>query len=254
MKVGDRIEIIDAIAEMLRYERDISLYEGSPRLTEYANTWRCLDIWKLALEKAGCQSLPSAIWCEYSHFYDPIGFVSGEPGSSVSLTGDPISHKVILAVGERQYGWNYRIYGGYLINPEFKELTQGWQCDLDLPRVHCEVYPSRTVDTELADSETAHSPPADGAHSTSKYTFKPMEDGGIELFIDICEAGEPWERMCAEIEKELEQVPDGSKDSYPKPGDESIDPDVNGDEMDGASPGVLSKIAGFGLDVMSAIV
>jgi len=253
-----RTKTIDAIAEMLRYERDISMCKERPSLTDCAITWRCLDIWKLALEKAGCQLLSSAIWNDYCHFYDSLGFVSCESGTSVSLTGDSISQKVILVVGERQYAdvdpdecsWRKK----YPRTLEFKELTQGWQCALNLPQVHCEVYPLHTVDTEVVDGETNQLPHSDGAHSTSKYTLQPMEDGGIELFIDCCEVGEPEERIWAEVRREQEQDADESKNDPAMSGDECIDSDDSGEESNSAFPGAFSKIAGFGLDVMSAFV
>ena len=251
-------KIISAIAEMLQYEKDISMYEERPLLTECAMTWRCLDIWKLALEKAGCQPLSSAIWNDYSHFYDSIGFISQEAGASVSLTGDSLSDKVILVVGERQYAdgpaWNLNIKKRHPRTPEFKELTEGWQCALDLSQVHCEVYPSRTLDTELVGGEKYTSPHTDQAHSTGKHTLKPLEDGGIELFIDCCEIGEPWERLCAEVRREQDQDLDGSKDDRQTSADEYTNSSDNREESNGVSPGVFSKIAGFGLDVMSAIV
>ncbi|KAE9381315.1 hypothetical protein N431DRAFT_505780 [Stipitochalara longipes BDJ] len=219
----NRNNIINAIAEMLRYDRDISSDEEREPLVTYAIEWRCLDIWKLALEKAECQPLFSTIWNNYSHLYDPLGFNK--------CTRDP----------------------------ELEDLTNGWPCVLGRPRIHCEVYPSRAVETDPVDGETNHSPFTSRAKSSSKYKLQPTEDGGIELVIECCEIGEPWRRIYAKVKREQGLDIYGSvslEDSDSQPSEDGYsDSELNEDEESAeVSTGLFSKVAGVGLDVLSALV
>jgi hypothetical protein len=253
--------VINAIAEMLRIEKEISTYsEGNESLTEVAIRWRSLDIWKLALEEAGCQPISTVVWDANAHFYDPLGFVSHESGTSVRVTGDADSGKVMLVVDERQYSWDSRLEHQkrkrYPRDPELKNLTKNWPCILKLPQVHCEVYPSPLVGEDLAAGKETN-PARDGNDSTSKYTLQPTDDGGMELFIDCCEIGEPWERICAEVEREQRQREGlSSQDSDSKTSeDEHSDSKTYKDgDNGGASKGIFSKIAEVGVDILSAIV
>jgi hypothetical protein len=256
-----RSDIINAIAEMLRYERRISMYEGRPTLTDCAIKWRCLDIWKLALGKAECQPLSSEIWNDYSHLYDSVGFVSCESGTSVCLTRDSSSKKVILAIDERQYrelnDWAFgTIKQQYPRDPAIKKLTKHWPCIVKLPQAHCEVYPSKPIQSDSGNDEQEQRYSNKDAYSTSPYKLWPMDDGGIELFIDCCEIDEPWERICAEVRREQGFDSDDSTDDSCSEGsaDEDRNSEDNEEESGEVSTGLFSKIAGVGKDVLSAFV
>jgi hypothetical protein len=248
--VSYRVEIINAIAEMVQFDKDISTYsEEEETLTDCAAKWRSLDFWKLALEKAGWDSfsiIDRNLWDTSAHLYDPIGFVSEEPGISVTLTADMTSGKVILVIEERQYSdveesdlneeWLHPRH------PELEDLTSDWPCVLNLPRVHCELYPSRPIDLDKQNNNPAN----DADNSTSQYTLQPTDDGGVELFIDCCEVGEPWERLCAEVRRQQRQRDGGSS--------QGSDSDTEEGESGGASTSMFSKIAEVGVDILSAIV
>lgn len=252
--------ITAVIAEMLRIDRDISTFSyGMESLTDCAVRWRCLDIWKLSLEKSKCQMFPPTIWENNAHFYDPLGFVSHEPGASVRVTGDVASGKFILVVDERTYLDALVISGNkkteYPRDPEIKSLTKGWPCIVKLPQVHCEVYPSRPISTELATDEDQRT--ADrNANGKAQYNMHPTDDGGVELFIDCCEIGEPWERLYtkkyAEVRREARSEFLGDFGSGISE-DELSELDVD-EDGGAASTGLFSKIAGVGLDVLSALV
>jgi hypothetical protein len=249
--ISYRAEIINAIAEMVQFDKDISTYsEGDETLTDCASKWRSLDIWKLALEKAGCDTfsiIDQNLWCAKAHFYDPLGFVSEEPGTSVRVTADLVSGKVIMAIDERQYyDAEDSEIDDDMLHPrhhEFEDLTSDWPCILKLPRVHCEVYPSRPIDPAEKDIV----PENGGESSRSQYKLQPTDDGGIELFIDCCEVGEPWERLCAQVRRQQCQR-DGrySPDSWSEMSED--------EDSDSASPGIFSKIAEVGVEILSAIV
>ncbi len=53
------------------------------------------------MEKSGCEPLSSAIWENNARFYNPSGFVSRGLGTSVRVTSDAVSQKVILVVSDR---------------------------------------------------------------------------------------------------------------------------------------------------------
>ena len=107
--------------------------------------------------------------------------------------------------------------------------------------------------------ESEHETLASDNHtSTPEYKLQQTEDGGIELFIDCCELDEPWERLCAEVRREQGLEDDGSSKGCSDSGGSYYghsDPEAveDHDEAD-ASTGVFSKIAGVGLDVLSAFV
>ena len=260
LKNADRSNIANAVEDMLRIDTDISTYsQGSESLTECAVRWRCLDIWKDALEKSGCEPLSSTIWKNNARFYDSYGFVSCGGGTSVRVTGDAASQKIILVVDERQESDYY-----YWLDhertprdPELKSLTKGWPCFIKLPRVHCEVYPSQPIVVNSVDDGQHETLASDNHTSTPEYKLQQTDDGGLELFIDCCELYEPWERLCAEVRREQGlEVDEWSKDcsdsgSRYACGDSEVVEDH--DEAD-ASTGVVSKIAGVGLDVLSAFV
>ena len=258
--ITDRSKIANAVEDMLRIDTDISTYsKGNESLTECAVRWRCLDIWKDALEKSGCEPFSSTIWKNNARFYDPFGFVSCWAGTSVRVTGDAASQKVILVIDEPQYT---DVYFRFLApkrlprNPELKSLTKGWPCFIKLPRVHCEVYPSQPIVMNSEDESEHETLASDNHTSTPEYKLQQAEDGGIELFIDCCELDEPWDRLCAEVRREgLED--DESTEYSSDLGSSccSIDSQAleDHDEAD-ASAGVFSKIAGVGLDVLSAFV
>jgi hypothetical protein len=257
---ADRSNIAKAVENMLRVDIDISTYsQGSESLTECAVRWRCLDIWKDALEKSGCEPLSSTIWKNNARFYDPFGFVFCGAGSSVRVTGDAASQKVILVIDERHY------YADYLFddhkrpprNPELKSLTKGWPCFIKLPRVHCEVYPSQPIDINSADDSEHETLASDNHTSTPEYKLEQTEDGRIELFIDCCKLDEPWKRLCAEVRREQGFEDDDSSGYCSDFGSSccSIDSEAVEDHVEAdASTGVFSKIAGVGLDVLSAFV
>jgi hypothetical protein len=257
----DRSKIANAVENMLRIETDISTYsKGSESLTECAVRWRCLDIWKDALEKSGCESLSSTIWKNNARFYDPFGFVSGWAGTSVRITGDAASQKVILVIDERQYPDVYHWLARQRPSrdPELKSLTKGWPFFIKLPRVHCEVYPSQPIDINSADDAEHETLASDNHTSTPEYKLQQTDDGGIELFIDCCELDEPWERLCAEVRREQglkddESTVDCSDSGGSCHGHSDSQALEDHDETD-ASAGVFSKIAGVGLDVLSAFV
>jgi hypothetical protein len=132
---------------MVKFEMTISQYSmRNETLTDCAARWRTLDIWKLALQEAGHQSFPTAIWNENAHFYDPVAFVADEESTSVHLTADAFSGKVILVVDERlRKGPIPCTRNRFPRDPELKKLTRDLPCIVKLPEVHCEVYPSRPI-------------------------------------------------------------------------------------------------------------
>jgi hypothetical protein len=257
-----RKRITAAIAGMLRIDRDISTFsDGMETLTDCAVRWRCLDIWKFSLEKSECQMFPSTIWDNNAHFYDPLGFVSREAGASVRVTGDVASGKVILVVDERQYVGHPVYFSGnkktkYPRDPEIKSLTKGWPCIVKLPQGHCEVYPSRPINLEPANDEEDQGTAYRNANGRAQYSMHPTDDGGSELFIDCCEIGEPWERLYTE--KYAEATREAQSEFLGDFGSESSEDELNAldaDEDGGVvSTGLVSKIAGIGLDVLSALV
>jgi hypothetical protein len=254
--------ISNAIVDMLRIDKDISTYyKGNESLTDCAVTWRCLDIWNSALEKADCRPFSSIIWNSNAHFYAPLGFVSLEGGASVRLTEDITSHKVVLVIDERQSNEGTIPFDKrrmYSRDQELEELTNHWPSILlDHPWVHCEVYPSRPIDVELANHEQNLSPGGGRVKPKSKYNLQPTDDGRIELFIDCCEVGEPWKRLCAEVRrgqglKDDEYSEDSSSERFE---DEYSDSETKeDDDQGGAFTGIFSKVTGVGLDVLSALV
>jgi hypothetical protein len=213
------------------------------------------------LEEAGCQPLSTTVWNANAHFYDPLGFVSHESGTSVRVTADVESGKVILAIDERQY--NFESWDAsterqeYSRDPKFKKLTKDWSCIVNLPQVHCEVYPSLSIGVDLADDQGDNGPERGGINNRSQCTLQPTDGGGIELFIDCCEIGEPWERLCAEVKREQRQREGRSSEDS---GSESSEDEYSDSEIyeegenGGNSKGVLSKIAEVGVEILSAIV
>jgi hypothetical protein len=93
--------------------------------------------------------------------------------------------------------------------------------------------------------------PANGAdNSTSQYKLQSTDDGSVELFIDCCEVGEPWERLCAE----------GRRQQRKRDGESSQDSDFHTQQEEeeaencGASTSMFSKIAEVSVDIPSEIV
>lgn len=74
-----------------------------------------------------------------------------------------------------------------------------------------------------------------------------MDDGGIELFIDCCEIGEPWKRLCAEVKREEQQHKEEESQNISKTS-------KKGEAMESNSAGIFSKIAQVGVEVLSSIV
>jgi hypothetical protein len=257
---ADPSNIAKAVENMLRVDIDISTYsQGSESLTECAVRWRCLDIWKDALEKSGCEPLSSTIWKNSARFYDPLGFVSCGAGSSVRVTGDAASQKVILVVDERQYTADFIWLPCKRPprDPELRSLTKGWPCFIKLPRVHCEVYLSQPIVMNSADDGEHETLASDENTSTPEHKLQQTEDGGIELFIDCCELDEPWERLCAKVRREQGLEDDGSSEDSCGSGSRYScgHSEAVGDHDEGDAPtGIFSKIAGVGLDVLSAFV
>jgi hypothetical protein len=261
---NDRSSIANAVEDMLRIDTDISTYSrGCESLTECALRWRCLDIWKDALEKSGCQSMSSTLWKNNAHFYDPIGFVSCELGTSVHVSGDAGFQKVILVVDELHYpenwqfwdGWDYKRRERPPRDPELKSLTDGWPYLIELPQVHCEVYPSQPIVIDSSHDGKHETLASDDHTSTPEYKLQETEDGGIELFIDCCGMGEPWKRLCAEVRREQGLEDDESSEWGTESDYCYSDSGTDEDHGEGtASTGVFSKIAGVGLNVLSAFV
>lgn len=255
-----RRKFANSIADMLRIDKDVSTYsKENQSLTDCAVRWRCLDIWKGALEKAECQPLCPEIWNTNAHLYDSLGFVSDREGASIRLTADVASRKVILALDKRhfRFGEYNLVKRRYPRDPKLKNLTNHWPCIIKLPQVHCEVYPSRPYNASRAGGEQYVASESAGGAQSNQYSLQTMEDGGIELFIDCCEIDEPWERICAEVRREQGLDADkSSEDSDSEWSEDSYgDPEINEDkEHSAASTGVLWKIAGVGLDVLSTLV
>ena len=261
-----RSKIAKAVEDMLRIDPGISTYSKSNEsLTDCAVRWRCLDIWKDALEESGCEPLSSTIWKNNARFYDSYGFVSGGVGTSVRVTGDAASQKIILVVDEFHDSYDYYCLDHERTprDPELKSLTKGWPCFIKLPRVlrgpgvHCEVYPSQPIVINSVDDGEHETLASDNHTSTPEYKLQQTEDGGIELFIDCCEQYEPWERLCAEVRREQGLADDELSEDSSDLGSSccAIDSEAVEDHVEAdASSGVFSKIAGVGLDVLSAFV
>lgn len=229
------------IAEMLRFDEKMPTlaFEFGP-LTSCAARWRVLDIWKLELEKAGYHPFSvfgNGFWESNAHLYEEsVGYVSNIYGSIVSMSVDSSSGRVCLAVDEMR--WN-RHDKRYQVTPEVQSLIRNWTF-LNLPRSHCEVYQLPAHGIKLDDYQPGHVPTAKPRSPESQYNFKPTEDGGIEMFIDCCEVYEPYEVLCAEIEKEREAF----ENKPAEPEEESRE----------NKSGILSKVVSAGATVLSSFV
>ncbi|CZR56349.1 uncharacterized protein PAC_06237 [Phialocephala subalpina] len=235
-------EAVRCIAEMLRFDEKIpSLALEFGSLTSCAAKWKVLDVWKFALERAGhhpSSVIGNDIWDSNSHLYDKTsGFVSIE--GIVSMSADPCSGRVCLAVDESKSRGNWRGLNAGPPLPELENLTRDWTF-FYLLYVHCEVYQLPAYGIELDDYQPGHVPTAKRRSPESQYNFQPTEDGGIEMFIDCCEYREPWDILCAEIEKE--------KEAFEK---KSAEPE---EQIQKTESGMLSKALSVGTTVLSAFV
>lgn len=234
-------EVANYVAEMLRFDNKIPALalEFGP-LNSCATRWRVLDVWKLALERAGHDPLSvigDDVWESNAHLYDEAaGFVSTPTGTAVSMSVGPRSGKVCLAVEELRYKHEK---GNLQRVGELEDLTRDWTL-LDHTGSHCEIYQLPARGIELDEYQPGYVSTARRRAPEAESTFSATEDGGIEMFIECCQIYEPWTVLSAEIKKE--------KEAFEK---KSAEAKGMGQRSES---GILSKVVSVGGSVLAAFV